>query len=44
MTKEQFKRLMIELYNNNQLFIPKGENIEDWINESFDYEIKADKL
>ena len=32
---EQFKELMIELYSNNQLFIPKGFTIEEWCEYTF---------
>lgn len=35
MNEEQFKELMIELYSNNQLFIPKGFTIEEWCEYTF---------
>jgi hypothetical protein len=35
MSKEQFKKLMIQLYNNNQLFIHSSDNIDDYIDRAF---------
>lgn len=31
MEKERFKILMRALYSNSQLFIPQGQDIEEWI-------------
>jgi hypothetical protein len=36
MEKEKFKILMLALYQNSQLFIPKGQTIEDWIDGVFE--------
>lgn len=35
MNKKQFKKLMIQLYNNNQLLIHSSDNIDDYINRAF---------
>ena len=31
MSEERFIILMNALYSNNQLFIPQGQNIDEWI-------------
>ena len=36
MKKEQFEILMYALYGNNQLFIPQGKTIQEWIDNAFD--------
>ena len=36
MSKEQFEILMYALYRNGQLFIPQGQTISEWIDNSFD--------
>lgn len=35
MNKQDFEILMNSLYSNNQLFIPQGQNIKDWIDNAF---------
>ena len=35
MEKEQFEILMYALYGNNQLFIPQGQTISEWIDSAF---------
>jgi hypothetical protein len=35
MTKQDFEILMNSLYSNNQLFIPQGQNIKEWIDNAF---------
>lgn len=40
MKKEQFEILMYALYGNNQLFIPKGQTIQEWINNAFNNALK----
>lgn len=35
MKKEQFEILMYALYENNQLFIPQGQTIQEWIDNAF---------
>ena len=32
MTQKEFRKLMRELYNNSQLFIESGMDIDDWVN------------
>jgi hypothetical protein len=36
MKKEQFEILMYALYGNNQLFIPQGQTLREWIDIVFD--------
>lgn len=36
MSKENFEILMYALYGNNQLFIPQGQTIQEWIDNAFD--------
>lgn len=36
MNKETFRKLMLALYSNNQLFIPHGLDIEGWIEVTFE--------
>ena len=40
MKKEQFEILMYALYGNNQLFIPQGQTIQEWIDNAFDNAMK----
>ena len=40
MEKEQFEILMYALYGNNQLFIPQGQTIQEWIDNAFDNALK----
>ncbi len=40
MKQEQFEILMYALYENNQLFIPQGQTIQEWIDNTFDNAIK----
>ena len=40
MKKDQFEILMYALYGNNQLFIPQGQTIQEWIDNAFDNAIK----
>ena len=35
MTKQDFEILMNSLYSNNQLFIPQGQNIKEWVDNAF---------
>lgn len=35
MDKKDFEILMNSLYNNNQLFIPQGQTINEWIDNVF---------
>ena len=35
MDKKDFEILMNSLYSNNQLFIPQGQNIKEWIDNAF---------
>ena len=35
MSKENFEILMYALYGNNQLFIPQGQTIQEWIDNAF---------
>jgi hypothetical protein len=35
MNKKDFEILMNSLYSNNQLFIPKGQTIKEWIDNAF---------
>ena len=35
MTKQDFEILINSLYGNNQLFIPQGQNIKEWIDNAF---------
>jgi len=44
MKKEQFEILMYALYGNNQLFIPQGQTIQEWIDNAFDNAIKQEQL
>ena len=41
--KEQFEILMYALYKNNQLFIPQGQTISEWIDNSFNSMVKQNK-
>ncbi len=34
MSEEKFRVLMNSLYSNNQLFIPQGQNIDEWIDNT----------
>lgn len=43
MTKEQFELLMYALYGNNQLFIPKGQTIQEWIDKAIGNEQKQEQ-
>ena len=36
MNEEQFEILIKALYGNNQLFIPQGLTIEEWISKAFE--------
>ena len=36
MSEERFRILMNALYSNNQLFIPQGQNIDEWIDNAFE--------
>jgi hypothetical protein len=40
MKKEKFEILMYALYGNNQLFIPQGQDIQEWIDNAFDNALK----
>ena len=40
MKKEQFEILMYALYGNNQLFISRGQTIQEWIDNAFDNTLK----
>ena len=35
MSKKAFRILMMALYKNNQLFIPQGQTIDEWIDNAF---------
>lgn len=35
MDKKDFEILMNSLYSNNQLFIPQGQTIKEWIDNAF---------
>ena len=35
MDKKDFEILMNSLYGNNQLFIPQGQTIKEWIDNAF---------
>ena len=35
MSEEKFRILMNSLYSNDQLFIPQGQTIEEWIDNAF---------
>ena len=35
MDKKDFEILMNSLFSNNQLFIPQGQTIKEWINNAF---------
>ena len=34
MSEEKFRILMNALYSNNQLFIPQGQTIKEWIDNT----------
>lgn len=34
MSEERFRILMNSLYSNNQLFIPQGQTIDEWIDNA----------
>tara|TARA_R100001198_G_C5203903_1_gene191894 strand:- start:492 stop:629 length:138 start_codon:yes stop_codon:yes gene_type:complete len=36
MNKEKFEILMYALYRNGQLFIPRGQTIQEWIDSAFE--------
>ena len=40
MKKKQFEILMYALYGNNQLFISRGQTIQEWIDNAFDNALK----
>lgn len=40
MRKEEFIHLMTALYENNQLFIPKDQNINEWIDRVYNGALK----
>lgn len=42
MSKEYFRTLMHSLYRNNQLFLPKGQTIEEWIEDVSPKEMMGD--
>mgnify|MGYP006062002749 CR=1 FL=1 len=44
MKKEQFEILMYALYGNNQLFIPQGQAIQEWIDNAFDNAMNQEQL
>ena len=44
MKKEQFERLMYVLYRNNQLFIPQGQILQEWIDNAFDNAMKQGQV
>ena len=41
MNRKDFEILMNSLFSNNQLFIPQGQTIEEWIDNAFVNEEKA---
>ena len=41
MNRKDFEVLMNSLFSNNQLFIPQGQTIEEWIDNAFVDEEKA---
>mgnify|MGYP003680717530 CR=1 FL=1 len=41
MNRKDFEILMNSLFSNNQLFIPQGQTIEEWIDNAFINEEKA---
>ena len=43
MRKKQFETLMYELFGNSQLFIPQGQTIQEWIDDTFENAIKQEK-
>ena len=40
MNKQQFEKLMMRLWKNNQLFIEKGQTIQKFIDITFNKSIK----
>ena len=36
MSEEKFRILMNSLYGNNQLFIPQGQLIDEWIDNALE--------
>jgi len=36
MNEDKFTILMNALYSNGQLFIPQGQDINEWINNTYD--------
>ena len=45
MNRKDFEILMNSLFSNNQLFIPQGQTIEEWIDNAFvDEEKEAVKM
>ena len=45
MNRKDFEVLMNSLFSNNQLFIPQGQTIEEWIDNAFvDEEKEAVKM
>ena len=40
MNRKDFEILMNSLFSNNQLFIPQGQTIEEWIDNAFVHEEK----